>query len=73
MRFTKLIDTQPLMLDVLLVGPAQARVWDDRLSTAFEGGVIRVVSRQGLVTLKSAAARPQDLADLQRLAELERG
>ena len=72
-RFTKLIDGQPLMLDVLLVGPTEERVWADRLTAAFEGGPIRVVSRAGLVTLKAAAARPQDLADLQRLAELARG
>jgi hypothetical protein len=72
-RFTKLIEGQPLMLDVLLVGPAQERVWADRVSAPFEGSVIRVVSRQGLISLKAAAARPQDLADLQRLAELDLG
>jgi hypothetical protein len=72
-RFTKLIEAQPLMLDVLLVGPGQERIWADRLRAPFEGGVIGVVSRQGLISLKAAAARPQDLADLQRLAELDRG
>lgn len=72
-RFTKLIDGQPFMLDALLVsGPIQA-VWAARLQAPFEGGVVRVVSREGLVSLKLAAGRPQDIADLKRLEELARG
>jgi hypothetical protein len=38
-----------------------------------EGGVVRVVSREGLISLKAAAGRPQDIADLKRLEELGRG
>jgi hypothetical protein len=72
-RFTKLIEGQPLMLDALLVGPAIERVWQDRQTAEIEGGSMRVVSREGLVTLKLAAGRPQDLADIQRLRELDRG
>jgi hypothetical protein len=72
-RFTKLIEGQPLMLDALLVGPVTERVWQDRLSAELEGGSMRVVSREGLVALKLAAGRPQDLVDVQRLRELERG
>lgn len=72
-RFTKLIEGQPLMLDVLFVAPSLERVWQDRMVAPFEEGTIRVVSRAGLITLKTAAGRPQDLADLQRLAEISRG
>jgi hypothetical protein len=34
---------------------------------------MRVVSREGLISLKLAAGRPQDLADVQRLREVDRG
>ena len=72
-RFTKLIGVQPLMLDVLLaIGPAR-RVWAGRLEILFEGTRVKVVSREGLITLKLAAARPQDLVDIQRLSEVNRG
>lgn len=72
-RFTKLIEGQPFMLDALQVsGPIEA-VWAGRLQASFEGGVVRVVSREGLISLKVAAGRPQDIADVQRLEELGRG
>lgn len=72
-RFTKLVDGQPFMLDALLVsGPIRA-VWAGRLQAPFEGGVVRVVSRDGLISLKLAAGRPQDIADVKRLEELARG
>ena len=72
-RFTKLVDSQPLMLDVLLVGGALENVWASRQSAEYEGGPVRVVSREGLITLKLAAARPQDLVDVKRLQEASRG
>jgi hypothetical protein len=72
-RFTKIIEGQPFMLDVLLVTPALAAIFASRLIVAFEGGRLQVVSREGLITLKLAAARPQDLVDIQRLQELSRG
>jgi hypothetical protein len=73
LRFTKLIEGQPFMLDALLVGPSTERVWQDRQTAEVDGGTLRVVSREGLVSLKLAAGRPQDLVDVQRLRELERG
>jgi hypothetical protein len=72
-RFTKLIEGQPLMLDVLFVAGPIGTVWASRQSAEFEGGTIRVVSREGLIALKLAAARPQDLADVKRLQEIGRG
>jgi hypothetical protein len=72
-RFTKLIQGQPFMLDVLLVSPPVERVWADRIKLAFEGGTVCVVSRAGLIALKLAAGRPQDLVDIQRLEEIGRG
>lgn len=72
-RFTKLIDGQPLMLDALLVGGPLAAAWEDRQVADIEGGRVHVVSQAGLIALKLAAGRPQDLADVQRLKEAHRG
>lgn len=72
-RFTKLIEGQPLMLDVLLVAEPIENVWANRQALEMEGTTVRVVSREGLITLKLAAGRPQDIADVQRLEELGRG
>jgi hypothetical protein len=72
-RFTKLIGTVPLMLDVLFVAGALEKVWADRQVVPFQGGNVRVVSRDGLIALKLAAGRPQDVADIKRLEELSRG
>lgn len=78
-RFTKVEpDGRTLMLDVLLAeGPLEA-VWQTRSRIAFAapgdpGSGFWVVSREGLITLKLAAARPQDIVDIQRLQEASRG
>ncbi len=34
-----------------------------------DGRILRVVSRKGLVAMKSVSGRPQDLADLAKLEE----
>ncbi|RYE93549.1 MAG: hypothetical protein EOO75_04115 [Myxococcales bacterium] len=61
------------MLDVLLAdGPLEA-VWQSRQRVAWHGGELSVVSREGLISLKLEAGRPQDLADVQRLSEVHRG
>jgi hypothetical protein len=71
-RFTKPL-AEPLMLDVLFASGPATSAWDSRLVAEFEGGVVRVVSREGLVSLKLAAGRPQDIADIKRLEEVQRG
>jgi nucleotidyltransferase AbiEii toxin of type IV toxin-antitoxin system len=72
-RFTKLVDGQPLMLDVLFVSAPLETVWAARQLAEFEGGLLRVVSREGLISLKLTAGRPQDIADVKRLEEIDRG
>ena len=69
-RFTKLVGGTSLMLDALLADGPLAAVWDDRTRVRTTQGEVSVVSRAGLVTLKLAAGRPQDLVDVQRLAEV---
>jgi predicted nucleotidyltransferase len=61
------------MLDALLVSPPLRQAWEDRQSAEIEGGRVRVVSRESLIALKLAAARPQDLVDVQKLQEIRRG
>ena len=78
-RFTKVgAGGPPLMLDVLLAeGPLES-VWQTRSRVAFSttdapDSALWVVSRSGLITLKLAAGRPQDIVDVQRLQEASRG
>lgn len=66
------------MVDVLLAEDMLEAVWQTRSRVAFEGpgapeSALWVVSRAGLITLKLAAGRPQDIADVQRLEEIARG
>jgi hypothetical protein len=78
-RFTKIEpDGRTLMVDVLLAEGALDAVWQTRARVTFGGTdaperTLWVVSRAGLVTLKLAAGRPQDLVDIQRLQEVSRG
>lgn len=70
-RFTKLVEGQPLMLDVLWLSPKLKPVWDGRERVQWAEGTLSVVSRDGLITLKLTAGRAQDLVDIQSLAAAE--
>ena len=56
-----------LMLDLLLVTPAILPVWKSRKEVAWEHGTLWVVSRDGLMALKSLRGSGQDLEDISRL------
>jgi hypothetical protein len=58
-----------LTLDLLLVTPALRDVWESRLEVEWEQGKLQVVSRKGLIALKSLRRSGQDLDDIQRLQE----
>lgn len=78
-RFTKIEHNgQTLMLDVLIAEGALAEVWQTRARVAFgpagdPESTLWVVSKAGLISLKLAAGRPQDIVDIQRLQEVSRG
>ena len=55
------------MLDLLLVTPAILPVWKSRKEVAWEHGTLWVVSRDGLMALKSLRGSGQDLEDISRL------
>lgn len=66
-RLSRLIGTQILTLDIIDGSGVLAPVWNTRERLDTTRGPVWVVSRQGLVTMKLAAGRPQDLADLAQL------
>lgn len=60
-------DEDPLMLDLLLVTPAVEEVWQGREWKEWDEGAFWVVSREGLIRLKSLRGSSVDLEDLRRL------
>ena len=58
-------------LDMLLVTPEIVEIWQSRSEVAWEAGTLWVVSRRGLMALKSLRSSAQDLADIERLKEIE--
>jgi hypothetical protein len=66
-RVSKIIGEDVLSLDLLLVTPHVEDVWQSREAVEFQGKQLWVVSREGLIKMKTLAGRPQDLADIHRL------
>ena len=66
-RVSRLVGAQILTLEILDGSGVLAPVWNTRERLDTSRGSVWVVSRQGLITMKLAAGRPQDLADLARL------
>jgi hypothetical protein len=62
-------DGDLLMIDFLLVTPAVAAAWNDRIRVASPKGSVFVVSREGLIVLKSFRRSGQDLDDIERLKD----
>lgn len=58
-----------LMLDLLLVTSAFEKVWRDRTTIESDFGAISVVSRQGLIELKSGRMSGVDQDDIKRLRD----
>lgn len=58
-----------LTLDLLLVTSAIREVWESRLEALWENQKLPVVSRAGLIGLKSLRNSEQDIADIKRLME----
>lgn len=70
-RVSKFLGEDVLPLDFILVTPQVEEVWENRRQIDFLGEKLSVVSRDGLIKLKSLAGRPQDLADIYRLENEE--
>jgi hypothetical protein len=61
-----------LTLDLLLVNETSEPAWHSRQRVAIQDGELWVVGRDALIKMKVAAGRPQDLADAERLTEVDR-
>jgi hypothetical protein len=66
-RMIKVEGEDYLTLDLVMVSAFLEDVWNGRERHEAEGRLLDVVSLQGLVKMKRAAGRPQDLADLSQL------
>jgi hypothetical protein len=66
-RVNKIIGSQHLVLDLLLAEAAYTGVLDDRVDVQLSAGMITFVSRDTLLRMKRLAARPIDLADIEKL------
>jgi hypothetical protein len=66
-RVNKIAGGQLLTLDLLIVPPFLADVWDGRITIQWQGRRVQIVSREGLVRMKRLAGRKQDIADLEKL------
>ena len=68
------IGAEPVRIDVITAidGVGFDEAWSARFAAAFAGIPVPVLSRHHLITNKKAAGRLQDLADVERLEELER-
>ena len=72
-RVIKMLGTQPFMLDLIEATGGLEAIFDARETVRARERDLTVVSREGLITMKLAAGRPQDVVDVQRLKELDRG
>lgn len=71
-RVSKIDDRgEVLPLDLLIVTPQVEDVWETRERIDFLGRKLWVVSREGLIKMKTLAGRLQDLADIERLENEE--
>ena len=65
------IDSKELItLDLLLIQDEYRAIWDGRQKIRWREGETSVVSREGLIKMKSLAGRPQDLVDIEKLREV---
>ena len=63
-RVSKVIGTQLLPLDIMLVTPAYESVWQTRTFASIGEYEIPVVSREGMIKMKMLSGRTKDQTDL---------
>jgi hypothetical protein len=61
-----------MTVDLMLAEGSLQPVWAGRVRLPFADAQVSVVSRESLIAMKAAAARPQDLADIANLHEVDR-
>ncbi len=68
-RVSKLLgpDEEPVILDLILVTPPLRPLWEDRKLLRFEDYTLCVLSRDGMIKMKSLRGSDQDRADISNL------
>lgn len=67
-RVSKIDDEgEVLSLDLLPVTPQVRDVWESKIEMTLDGKDYSIVSREGLIKMKTLAGKPQDLVDIERL------
>ena len=61
---------ETLVLDLLIVTPDIRQAWESRMKVEWEGGILSVVSPEGLILLKSLRSSGQDQDDIQHLRSI---
>lgn len=61
-----------LTLDLMLVNKNLETIWASRIRIPFGERHVTVISRDALIAMKAAAARPQDLLDIDNLRAIDR-
>ena len=71
-RVRRVRDGALLTVDFMLVNEGLTAAWASRLQLRAVERSLTVVSRDALMAMKLAAARPQDIADVEKLRDLDR-
>ena len=71
-RVSRAVGTELTTLDLMLVAPAFEKVWANREVIQLGKQRLKVVSKEGLITMKQLSGRPQDLADIDALNRIEK-
>lgn len=66
-RVTKVVGSDFLTLDLVIVSPALEDVWKDRNRFDWNGKTVDAVTKSGLAKMKRIANRERDLLDLKEL------
>jgi hypothetical protein len=71
-RMTKIIDTDWLVVDLLPVAE-DSDLWKQRERFESEQGLVWVLSKEGLIEMKSKSQREKDKGDVNALRQLKQG
>jgi|SRR5579859_2611269 len=61
-----------MTVDLMIVNESLESVWASRARFPFADRDVAVVSREALIAMKARAARPQDIADIESLKDIDR-
>jgi hypothetical protein len=71
-RLNKIDGGHLMTVDLILVNDNLESVWATRMCLPFADRQVTVISRDALIAMKAGAARPQDIADIQNLKDMDR-